>query len=85
MDNWKKPHICRPLFSRQGLTHINICWRDSTGEHKQFRKILECIYGNFLTQVVEEQKRGYAVLDLKLTNKEELVGDAKVGGKPWLQ
>lgn len=32
-----------------GLQHISICWRDSTGEHKEFRRILECINGNFKT------------------------------------
>lgn len=39
------------------------------GEHKQFKRILECINGNFLTQVVEEQKRGHAVLDLYLQTR----------------
>lgn len=80
-DNWKKPHVHRPLSSWQGFNHIDICWRDSTGEHKQFRKILECIHGNLLTQVVGEQKRGYAVPGLTLTNKQELVGDVKVRGQ----
>lgn len=85
MDNWKKPHIHRPLSSWRGFNHINICWRDSTGEHKQFGRILESVHDNFLTQVVEEQKRACAGLGLVLTNKEELIRDVKVGGKPWLQ
>ncbi|XP_009986862.1 PREDICTED: lambda-crystallin homolog, partial [Tauraco erythrolophus] len=75
-DNWKKLHIHRPLSSWQSFNHINICWRDA-GECKQFMRILECIHGSFLSQVIEEQNRGRAMLDLILRNKEELVGDVK--------
>lgn len=45
----RKPHIHRPMSSWWGFNHISICWRDSTGEHKEFRRILECINGNFKT------------------------------------
>lgn len=38
------------------------------------RRVLECISGNFLTQVVEEPMKGGSVLDLVSTNKKELVG-----------
>ena len=35
---------------------------------------------NFLTQLVSEPTRGGALLDLLLVNREELVGEVKVGG-----
>ena len=47
--------------------------------HKQSRRFLECIDDNFLTQVIEEMMRGAVLLDLILTNKEELFRNAKVG------
>lgn len=47
--------------------------------HKQARRFLECINDNSLIQVTEESRRGSSLLDLILTNKEELVWGAKVG------
>lgn len=29
----------------------SICWRDNTASHRQFRRFLECVGGNFLLQV----------------------------------
>ncbi|PKU28388.1 dtw domain-containing protein 2 [Limosa lapponica baueri] len=62
------------------FNHPDICWRDNTAEDKQSREFLECINGKFLLQVIEEPKRRGAVLDLVLTNKEGLVGNAKPKG-----
>ncbi|GAB0187556.1 hypothetical protein GRJ2_001220900 [Grus japonensis] len=62
------------------FNHSDICWRDNTARHKQSRRFLECIDDNFLLQVIEEQTRRDAMLDLVLTNKEELVGDVKLKG-----
>ena len=53
-------------------------WRDNT-EHKNCRKFLECFDGNFLTQMIEEPMSGGALLDLILTNKDELAEDVKAG------
>ena len=36
---------------------------------------------NFLTQLVSEPTRGGALLDLLPVNREELVGEVKVGGR----
>ncbi|GAB0178660.1 hypothetical protein GRJ2_000331300 [Grus japonensis] len=58
----------------------DICWRDNAAEHKQSRKFLECVDGNFLLQVIEEPTKRGAMLDLVLTNKEGLVGDVKLKG-----
>jgi len=41
---------------------------------------LECIEDIFLKHVVKELKRGHALLDLLLTNREKLVEKVKVKG-----
>ncbi|GAB0187326.1 hypothetical protein GRJ2_001197900 [Grus japonensis] len=61
------------------FNHPNICWRDNTAGHKQFRRFLERINDNFLLQVIEEPTKWRGVmLDLVLTNKEGLVGNVKL-------
>ncbi|PKU42060.1 glycerol kinase [Limosa lapponica baueri] len=44
------------------------------------RKFLECVNDNFHLQMIEEPTRKRAMLDLVLTNKEGLVGNAKFKG-----
>ncbi|CAM4697277.1 unnamed protein product [Lepidochelys kempii] len=58
----------------------DICWESNTAVHRQSRKFLESVGDNFLVQVLEEPTRGGAFLDLLLTNRVELVGEAKVDG-----
>ncbi|CAM5130792.1 unnamed protein product [Natator depressus] len=58
----------------------DICWESNTAVHRQSRKFLESVGDNFLVQVLDEPTRGGAFLDLLLTNREELVGKAKVDG-----
>ena len=60
------------------FNHSDIYWRDNTAG--QPRRFLECVDDNLLPQVTEEPMRRGAMLDLVLTNKEWLVGNAK----PWL-
>ncbi|KAM7160392.1 uncharacterized protein RBU57_010555 [Macrochelys suwanniensis] len=62
------------------FNHPDICWESNTAVHRQSRKILASVGDNFLVQVLEEPTRGRALLDLLLTNREELVGEAKVDG-----
>lgn len=62
------------------FSHPNICCWGSTAGHKQLERFLECIDGNFLTQVIEEPMREDALLDLIVTNQEELYGEVKTGG-----
>ncbi|GAB0204803.1 hypothetical protein GRJ2_002945900 [Grus japonensis] len=62
------------------FNHPDICWRYNAVERKQSRKFLECADDNFLLQVTEEPTRRGAMLDLVLTNKEDLVGDVKLKG-----
>ncbi|CAM5085999.1 unnamed protein product [Natator depressus] len=58
----------------------DICWESNTAVHRQSRKFLESVEDNFLAQVLGEPTRGGAFLDLLLTNRVELVGEAKVDG-----
>ncbi|CAM4569974.1 unnamed protein product [Lepidochelys olivacea] len=62
------------------FNHPDICWESNTAVHRQSRKVLENVGDNFLVQVLEEPTRGRALLHLLLTNREELVGEAKVDG-----
>ncbi|CAM4545620.1 unnamed protein product [Lepidochelys olivacea] len=62
------------------FSHPDICWESNTALHRQSRKFLENVGDNFLLQVLEEPTRGRALLDLLLTNREELIGEAKVDG-----
>ncbi|GAB0185274.1 F-box only protein 16 [Grus japonensis] len=65
------------LIFMGNFNHPGICWKGNTAGHKQSRRFLECVDNNFLTQAIEEPAREDALLDLILTNKEELVGDVK--------
>ena len=59
----------------------DICWDHNTAEKKQSRKFLEYMEDKFLIQLVSEPTREGALLDLLLVNREELVGEVKVGGR----
>ena len=47
--------------------------------YEQSQRFLECVGDNFLTQVVREPTKGSKILDLLFVNREDLVGDVKVG------
>lgn len=56
-----------------------IYWKSGTVSGKQPSKLLECIEDSFLVQAMESLTRGEALLDLVLTNMEELIGEGKMG------
>ncbi|XP_075779238.1 uncharacterized protein LOC142827520 [Pelodiscus sinensis] len=60
------------------FNYPDICWETNTARHRLSNKFLDCIGDNFLFQKVEKATRGEAVLDLVLTNREELVENLKV-------
>ncbi|XP_065440587.1 mitoferrin-1 isoform X1 [Chrysemys picta bellii] len=62
------------------FNYPDICWENNTVGHRLSNKFLDCIADNFLFQKVEKATRGEAVLDLILTNREELVENLKVEG-----
>lgn len=47
---------------------------------KKSQRFLKCVKDNFLTQEIEEPTRRGAMLDLELTNKKDLVGNAVLQG-----
>lgn len=53
--------------------------RATTLRHKQSRRSLEYTAGNFLMQMIEDTTRGHNLMDLGITNKEEMVRDVKAG------
>lgn len=55
-----------------------ICWKGNTVKQKQSWSFLECIDGNFLTQVIKELAWGGTLLKLMFMNKEKLLRDVKV-------
>jgi len=62
------------------LNHSSVCWMDNTAGHKQTRRFLECFDGNFSPQEMNRLMSRDTLLDLILTNKEELMRDIKVRG-----
>ncbi|CAM5177685.1 unnamed protein product [Eretmochelys imbricata] len=79
---WQLAEVTRShvLVLMGDFNHPDICWESNTAVHRQSRKFLESVGDNFLVQVLEEPTRGRALLDLLLTNREELVGETKVDG-----
>ncbi|PKU43893.1 dtw domain-containing protein 2 [Limosa lapponica baueri] len=73
-------HVHKSWSSLGDFNHPNIWWRDNAAGHKQSRRFLECTDNNFLLQVMEQPTRRGAMLDLVLTNREGLVGNAKLQG-----
>ena len=62
------------------LNHQDICWKDHTVSCKRSRRLVESIDDNFLVQVLDRPTRGEALLDLLLTNAEEIIKGVNVGG-----
>ena len=60
------------------FNHPNICWRDNTVMHQKSKRFLESVDGKSLFQVVQEPMRKGAMLDLVLTNQEEVVSNMKL-------
>lgn len=60
------------------LKHPGVCWKDHTAGCQQSERLLECIFDDFLLQVVKESTKKCAMLDLILSNKEGLVSNVKL-------
>lgn len=68
-----------PILTQTAInyfSHPDVPWRDNTLGQKQSRRFLEFTDNLFLTVTEEPTRRG-SVLDLILTNNEELVGNVK--------
>lgn len=75
----------RSLKSWSGLSSCwetstnGICWGSSRASCGWFRKLLECIEGKFLSQVIDIPAKGDMIPDLLLPSTSELIGDIKNG------
>lgn len=65
-----------------GASLISLVRAKGSGRSGLILYIHKCIDDKFSTQVIKKSQRGCGFLDLKLTNKEELVGDVKVRDRP---
>jgi len=55
------------------FNYPDICWKNNTAAHMSSVKILECIEDSFLIQMLDMRNKNAALLDLLLTNQENLV------------
>ena len=63
-----------------GLQPPRLCWKRSIASCRQGKRFLQCIEDNFLSQVREGPISSDAILDLILTNANELIGNIRIGG-----
>ncbi|KAK4831258.1 hypothetical protein QYF61_016728 [Mycteria americana] len=68
------------LILLEDFNHLDICWKSGTASCKQSRRLLEYIEDNFLIQVINNPTSGGALLDMLLTNTDELIREVKIGG-----
>lgn len=62
------------------FNYPDICWESLSGKTHGSTKFLSSLADNFICQKVEKKTRGSAILDLILTNKEEMVEEVRVAG-----
>jgi len=62
------------------FNHPDICWKSGTASCKQSRRLSECVKDNFLIQVRDKLTRGEKLLDLFLTNTDELIRKVMIDG-----
>ena len=60
------------------FNYPDICWEANSVKYGPSKKVLACVTDNFLLQKVEKETRGSAILDLILTNRDDLVGEVAV-------
>jgi len=63
------------------INHADIFWKSSMASCRQYRRLLECIEDNILSQVIDGPTKGDAILDLLVTKASELIADVKNGGR----
>ena len=66
------------------FNYSDICWRLNSAKTARSNKFLTSLADNFILQKVEDATRGSAILDLILTNKENLVNEVReMGNLGW--
>ncbi|PKU47098.1 rna-directed dna polymerase from mobile element jockey-like [Limosa lapponica baueri] len=80
-SNYRRHQACLQALVLLGdFNYPDICWKSSTASYRQSRRLLEGIEDNFLSHIIDSPTRGDVILDLKVTNASELMGDIKIGG-----
>ena len=62
------------------FNYPDICWQSNSAKNARSNKFLTALADNFMVQKVEEATRGKTILDLVITNKEDLVNGVEVVG-----
>ena len=62
------------------FNYPDICWRLNSAKSARSNKFLTSLADNFVVHKREEATRGSTILDLILTNKEDLVSEVKQVG-----
>lgn len=66
------------IGSHADFNHSDVCWESNTVGCKQSRRLLECTENNFLVQVLDTPTKCETLLDLVLTNAEEITKELKI-------
>lgn len=66
------------LVPEEDFNLSDICWKYSTADRKQSRRLLEYVEDNLVTELVREPARRGVPLDLLFVSQEGLVGDVMV-------
>lgn len=61
------------------VNHPDVYWRSSMVSCRQSRRFLKCIEDIFLSKVLDSINKG-TILDLLLSNANDLTGDMRIGG-----
>ena len=72
--------IGRTLILVGHFSYSDICWEGNRAGSKQFRRLLESFKGNVPVQVLDRATRHEVLLDLVLTNAEEIINKFNTGG-----
>lgn len=61
------------------FNHLDVCWVRNTAGCTQSRRLLDCVEDNFLNHVLDKKNRGEGLLNLVLTNANELIKEIRNG------
>ena len=65
--------------------YSDVCWENSTAVYKLAIRFLECIEDSVLLQMLDMLTRNSALLDLLLTNQDDLLDNVTNQCYPWIQ
>ena len=67
--------LSQALVLLEDYNHLHTCCKSCTASSRQFRRLLECIEDNFLSQVMDSPIKGDTRPDLLLVSASELITD----------